>query len=347
MFKDLRPVGWRDWEEWRETYRMLYSPNPREIEWGCARVSAWGAKQCIPIAIEVTAALQHELHSPTPNILALSLAVVRFVNGVVEPFKDQNPHVPISAIGSSYGIPDFIVDIRHSATHGRLPSFEFAAVAAVRALDWLRVHYWDGQAAELDELESSLREDLLQALLASKKPFCQFRQSVVLSFGVAALKKLVLNPHQTHGQISAAFQEVVAQLLCKLRRRFPDFAPAFALEIAHEAALGSLLAAEWIQFLGARGLAPARAVVTMYRWAGAPDPLDVDAAIEPGRWPPTPIGSLPVDAGHCLTMTEDEFEFVDPLGEQPESDIPDGQPATLDHCREQTERTRENLVEIW
>jgi ribosomal biogenesis protein LAS1 len=347
MFGWLRPVGWRDWDEWRETSKMLYSFNPREIECGCARVSAWSAKQNIPVAIEVTAALQHELHSSTPNTLALSLAVVRFINGVVEPLKDRNRQVPISTIGSSYGIPDFVVDIRHSATHGQLPSFEFAAIAGARALDWLRVHYWEAQSAELDDIESSLRDDLLQVLLESKQPFRDFRDSIVLSFGVAALRKLVLNPAQSAGHVSPAFREKVAQLLNQVCRRFPEFGPAFALEIAHEAALGAPLAADWIRFLGERGLAPARAVVTLSRWAGEPDPFDVDAVIEPGRWPPTPIGSLPVDAGHCLTMTQDEFEFVDPLEEQNESDVPEKHPAVPDVRHDPPERERENLIEIW
>jgi hypothetical protein len=56
-------------------------------------------------------------------------------------------------------------------THSRLPSFEFAVVAVTRALDWLRVHYWEAQATKLDDIEFSLRDDLLQVLLASNEPF--------------------------------------------------------------------------------------------------------------------------------------------------------------------------------
>ena len=60
------------WDEWHETYKMLYSDSLKERLLGCARVSAWAAKQELPIAVEVTADLQRELCSETPNVMALS-----------------------------------------------------------------------------------------------------------------------------------------------------------------------------------------------------------------------------------------------------------------------------------
>jgi hypothetical protein len=45
-------------------------------------------------------------------------------------------------------------------------------------------------------------------------------------------------------------------------------------------------------------------------------------------------------------MTQNEFELVDPLGEQPEPDVLDGQSAP-DERHEQPEREMENLIEIW
>jgi ribosomal biogenesis protein LAS1 len=356
MFRSLPAVAWRDWEEWKDTYRMLYSVQEKEILMGCSRVSAWAAKQPLPIAVEVTADLQRELHG-TRNVLALSLAVIRFINGVVEPFKNANLAVPISTIGASYGIPDFVINIRHSATHGRLPSFELAALGAESALDWLRTNYWEAQVAELNNSENDMSQHLLSYLLDGGEPFKGFKPSVILSSGIKALLKLALNRSQSGRSVSLAFQQKVADLLRIMNGRLPHFASAFGLAIAEEVAKGDAVAACWLDFLAESGWLPLKSCRLILKWSGCEVPVEFLKIWEESKgnegeedemiWPPTSLGYLPI-SNEALTLKEGEFRYVEPVRECQE--VVSGTVADVNAqivVIEDAKPEPENLVEIW
>ena len=59
------------------------------------------------------------------------------------------------------GLPRVLVDIRHEATHNELPSLALLRLAAGRALDWLRVNYWQAQADHIAAEHARIRQ-LLQ-----------------------------------------------------------------------------------------------------------------------------------------------------------------------------------------
>jgi hypothetical protein len=42
-----------------------------------------------------------------------------------------------------------LVEIRHDATHGRLPSLDLLQYSAYKALKWLKSQYWTKQAGVL------------------------------------------------------------------------------------------------------------------------------------------------------------------------------------------------------
>ncbi len=46
------------------------------------------------------------------------------------------------------GLPRALVDVRHDATHGELPSLPLLRAAAAAGLDWLRASYWCVGVAE-------------------------------------------------------------------------------------------------------------------------------------------------------------------------------------------------------
>lgn len=56
--------------------------------------------------------------------LALSAAIIRFVNESVDPLQQGMFAVPITGLADRLGIPRSVVDIRHEATHDVLPSLE-------------------------------------------------------------------------------------------------------------------------------------------------------------------------------------------------------------------------------
>ena len=47
----------------------------------------------------------------------------RFVNGAVDPLQSRQQYaIAVSSIAKDLGIPEFLVEIRHQATHNRLPT---------------------------------------------------------------------------------------------------------------------------------------------------------------------------------------------------------------------------------
>jgi hypothetical protein len=96
--------------------------------------------------------------------------------------------------------------------------------------------------------------------------------------------------------------------------------------------------------------------VLLLRWA---DPEKLGAAIpesligefgkigpvQPPDWPPVSIGNLPIGA-QSLTMTDDEFEFVDPCGEEAEQ-TREEPPAERPHEEARPAGVPENLLELW
>jgi len=48
-------------------------------------------------------------------------------------------HQPISAIAKKAGIPEWMVSIRHEATHSKMPSLAILRPGAKYALEWLKV----------------------------------------------------------------------------------------------------------------------------------------------------------------------------------------------------------------
>ncbi|KAK8888515.1 Ribosomal biogenesis protein las1l [Tritrichomonas musculus] len=350
MFRCSKPVAWRNWDEWKETYRMLYSNDVKEILWGCNRVLAWGSKQVLPIAIEVTASLLQELHNPEKNTFALSLAIIRFINGVVEPFKNANQSVPISTIGASYGVPDFVITIRHSATHGKMPSFEFASIGALSALDWLKNNYWEVQISEINSIEQTIQEQLMSFFMNSTTSFEENYPDIAMSFGINELVKLVLNKSQKK-KATDLFQTKVLSLMKNLSQKkdFKLFNSCFIMKLAEETAKGNQIASSWLDFL-AKSLQiefPFENVSLILQWANPvlignsipcgilrsiidqaqvnevnSDQCDIEKLcmlnqIRP-QWPPTSIGYLPVSDNGSLTLAEDEFEFVETGEDEPD-----------------------------
>ncbi|OVF06664.1 putative rRNA-processing protein [Clavispora lusitaniae] len=73
---------------------------------------------------------------------AYAMALVRFVNGMLDPFQQGAHAVALSTIAKSIGLTLSFVDLRHSATHGQLPSLELLRSMSEKALKWLFDHYW-------------------------------------------------------------------------------------------------------------------------------------------------------------------------------------------------------------
>ncbi|RKP32043.1 Las1-domain-containing protein [Metschnikowia bicuspidata] len=73
---------------------------------------------------------------------AYSMVLVRFVNGLLDPFQQGTYAAPLADIAKKIDLPYAFVEVRHSATHNTLPSLEMLREVADWALRWLWENYW-------------------------------------------------------------------------------------------------------------------------------------------------------------------------------------------------------------
>lgn len=57
-------------------------------------------------------------------------AILRLVNGLVDPLQAGTYARPITAIAQQLGLPNWLVELRHAATHEDLPSLDLLREAA-------------------------------------------------------------------------------------------------------------------------------------------------------------------------------------------------------------------------
>lgn len=116
------------------------------------RVRALSTRGKLPHGLESTALLT-SVHlqdrgngSPDTNVLRLSyaMALIRFVNGLLDPLQQSNYAIPLHTLAKSLNLPSFFVELRHMGTHELLPSLHMLRIACNRALTWLYDNYWSG-----------------------------------------------------------------------------------------------------------------------------------------------------------------------------------------------------------
>ncbi|KAM9934840.1 hypothetical protein OXX80_005578 [Metschnikowia pulcherrima] len=73
---------------------------------------------------------------------AYAMALVRFSNGILDPFQQGTFAMALSTIAKDIGFPYAFVEIRHWATHEQLPSLELLRSTSKSALQWLEQNFW-------------------------------------------------------------------------------------------------------------------------------------------------------------------------------------------------------------
>lgn len=84
---------------------------------------------------------------------------MRAVNGLVDPQQQSYFAGSVLALAAKIGIPGWIVELRHDATHSDLPSLSVLRHAAHTLLAWYEVNYWQYQAQFLRGLSLSVLEN--------------------------------------------------------------------------------------------------------------------------------------------------------------------------------------------
>lgn len=163
-----RSVPWTDWEEWVKVCIALFSTiadgQRVHVRQGLDLVEMWKTRGRVPHAVESTAQLleiqlldgcEGAQRSETELRLQYSLAVIRAVNGLVDPSQQGTFADSIFSIARTIGLPGWIVELRHEATHNQLPSLIVLRSAARHLLEWYHVNYWQMQCRHLEVSSSS------------------------------------------------------------------------------------------------------------------------------------------------------------------------------------------------
>jgi hypothetical protein len=120
-------VPWTSLSQLEQLCGYIY--NDEDWERAINRLSGWKFAGSLPFALEATlsllVAIQVDVEQPTSSLSrrnTYALAIVRFINGLVDPLQ-SGPHArSIAAIATQIGIPLSLVELRHAATHEELPS---------------------------------------------------------------------------------------------------------------------------------------------------------------------------------------------------------------------------------
>ncbi|WVN90311.1 uncharacterized protein L203_105547 [Cryptococcus depauperatus CBS 7841] len=141
-------IPWTSHVEFSKLYDMLFSPeaDTQSRQRGVARMSIYISSPSCPSFI-------HLLHSlvvvdllpyPPQNAeeaqrmrMTMGMAIVRFVNGIVDPLQTGLYARPISHLAAILGLPASLIALRHRATHEDLPPLSLLHQAVGQCIYYL------------------------------------------------------------------------------------------------------------------------------------------------------------------------------------------------------------------
>jgi hypothetical protein len=155
----MKKVPWANWEEWQACWELLQTSPLKALE----TLEIWNHVQPLPVRVESTRVLLRCLQDLTKSgnpqefstlksetsRLALSMAIVRCTNLIIDTYNDCKFARSVSQTAKSINLPEFIVDLRHDATHSTLPSGFLLSKAFQALITWLFENYWAKQAEVL------------------------------------------------------------------------------------------------------------------------------------------------------------------------------------------------------
>ena len=103
----------------------------------------------------------------------------RFVTGLLDSQQDSRYKVSMYTKAQQTGLPALLVDLRHDATHGEMPSITVLRTAAPRALRWLWEDYWKclGKQQSHKTLEESVGRADLSSLIQQDREDTEYDSS--------------------------------------------------------------------------------------------------------------------------------------------------------------------------
>ena len=188
-----RAVPWASWSEWEWVCESLFGSCGAERCAALARVRTWQLRGGVPHAVESTCLLVEveAMGDGSTFRLAAAMAVTRCVNGLVDAGQTRQQAVSISVLADGLGLPGWVVDVRHGATHNALPSARVLRSACATLVSYLRGRYWDPQRQRLQDLRRVVDVEI-DAWLARGVPSAAKKRAATLSGDFAALAPATL-----------------------------------------------------------------------------------------------------------------------------------------------------------
>ncbi|KAG8808567.1 rRNA-processing protein las1 [Serendipita sp. 401] len=124
-----RRVPWVSLSQLEQVYSAIYVT--KDWDFAIRRLSTWrystGLPHALDAALSLLVASRNEVNEHVCNLSirqGYALAIIRFVNGLVDPLQTSKYARSIAMISSQIGLPLSLVELRHAATHEDLPSVE-------------------------------------------------------------------------------------------------------------------------------------------------------------------------------------------------------------------------------
>ncbi|KAL0482281.1 pre-rRNA-processing protein [Acrasis kona] len=179
-FGNITP--WNDWDEWLYVKNCLFSQDTSRTCHAVNRLKVWKSRPRIPHAVDATLDLfECILNDVTAQHIAMCL--IRMVNGFQQQQQknslqgDENRYaLSISTSMANIRFPKAIVDLRHDATHGILPSKSILLNSVRMGLQWLEHYYWSEQEQLIKYFRLSVMtrmNDFAKTCLGKEKKFSE------------------------------------------------------------------------------------------------------------------------------------------------------------------------------
>eukprot|EP01038_Epipyxis_sp_PR26KG_P005585 gene5585-7710_t len=158
-----RQVPFIDWDEWITAKESLFSNNPKK---GLDIGSLWRERGRPPVSADSTAQIiqiqmvdsNNDLFNRSELELKLmySLIIIRAVNGLVDANQQGMFASSVMSHAERIGLPGWIVELRHDATHNQIASINVLRAAVKYLLEWYKDFYWTPQYADLQIISTTI-----------------------------------------------------------------------------------------------------------------------------------------------------------------------------------------------
>lgn len=192
-----------------------FSGSPEARRRAVSRTKALQSRGRLPHAVDATALLisvqLSELQDTFVLRSAYSMALVRFVNGLLDPFQLGAFAMLLLSLAKNIGLPACFVEVRHMATHEVLPSLALLREMAEKALEWLFERFWSTISRTSDNFDYTvdvlaphlfLLESLVDSSLSS---IAKGKKDPKYKSAVVTLKEVADNVQERHVLVRAVF----------------------------------------------------------------------------------------------------------------------------------------------